>query len=356
MSDGLRDVTPRAAADRWLNKRSVDLTEKTVSSYWYRIKKVVDFCEARGIDSLAALDPWTLDEFDSEFRGRSPQKVTLSKEYRTINNWLAWAVSVGIAQQGIDSVLQPPATTKEEEVSTDRLDPEVASANLWRYRQGRVGHDRGTLRHVLLELEWWTGARIAAIRGLDRGDVDLEAGTIDFIDRRESGTGIKPAFNPERRVGLQEEVVAVLRDYVAHVRHSSVTDDAGREPFLTMPDGRISESTAQRFSYVASLPCVGAACPHEKDPATCAWTNPRESSKCPSSQGPHAIRTGAISNLLNSGWPPQAVAERVNTSPQTLARHYDFPSLEEQYRERRANLVERLTLDDESTQTTATHE
>jgi hypothetical protein len=59
---------------------------------------------------------------------------------------------------------------------------------------------------------------------------------------------------------------------------------------------------------------------------------------------------------LNSGWPLDAVAERVNTSPTTLQRHYDFPTFDEQYRERRAHLVEQLGLDTDAEHISSTHD
>ena len=343
---GAPSVTPREAAERWLSKKAVECSEKTISSYWYRLKKVVDYCEANGIDDFADLSPWKLDEFDAAFRGRSPKRVTLSKEYRTINNWLARAESVGIAQKGLSEILDPPETTKDEEVNRDRLAPNVAAANLRAFRSQPVGGHRATLQHVTLELLWWTGARVGAVHGLDRGDVDFGAGTITFRHRPETGTPIKQAYNPERKVGLREAVVDVLREYIDHHRIADTFDDNHREPLLTTTQGRAATQTLQRYAYYASLPCQGGPCPHDQEPATCEWNALREAYGCPSAQGPHAIRTGAISNLLNSGWPIEAVAERVNTSPATLQRHYDFPTLDEQYRERRADLVAQLGLDD----------
>jgi site-specific recombinase XerD len=347
--DAPPDVTPRDAAERWLSKQAAECTEGTISAYWYRIKKIVDYCEDHGIDRLQDLSAWALDEFDAEFRGRSPAKITLEKEYGTMNDWLEWAEAVGIAQDGLAHVLDPPKTTKEEEVSDERLEPAVATANILEYRDQRVGGDRATRQHTLVELEWWTGARMAALRGLDRRDVDLDQGTLNFVHRPATGTPIKQAHNPERKVGLQEPVVDVLRDYVDDVRVSGVVDEYGREPLLTTNQGRISDTSFRRDSYFGSLPCQASDCPHGREPASCDWYAKRPASKCPSARGPHAIRTGAISNLLNSGWYLDDVADRVNTGPARLKRHYDFPTVDEQFRERRADLVDQLRIDNQPT-------
>ncbi|WP_435143851.1 tyrosine-type recombinase/integrase [Halobaculum sp. P14] len=338
------EVSPREAADRWLSKRGVDCSDTTIATYWYRIKKIVDFCEERDIDRLSELTPWALDEFDSEMRGRGPEKVTLSKEYRTMNKWLEWAENIGIARESISEVLDPPETTKEEEVNRDRLEPAIAKSTIRAFRSQPVGADRATLPHTILELLWWTGARMGAIRGIDRSDIDLEEGTIEFYHRPETETPIKPAHNPERKIGIPDHVVDVIQDYVDEVRYD-VFDDHQRRPLLTTQNGRISSSTFRRYSYVASLPCQSLPCPHDKDPSRCDWAQRRGASKCPSSRGPHAIRTGAISNLLNSGWTLDDVADRVNTGQKRLLDHYDFPTMDEQYRERRADLVDLLSLD-----------
>lgn len=197
----------------------------------------------------------------------------------------------------------------------------------------------------MLELAWWTGARAAAIRGLDRGDVDLEAGTVAFHHRPETDTHIKPAYNQERIVGLPSAAVDVLREYIDHVRHPDTFDEHHREPLLTTTKGRMSEGTFQRYAYWTSLPCHGRPCPHDRERSSCAWFSLRDAHSCPSAHGPHSIRTGAISNLINEWGSLTAVAERVNTSPATLKKHYDFPTMDEQYQERRAGLVDELGLD-----------
>jgi integrase len=293
------------------------------------------------------LTPYDVDEFDVEFRGKGPAKVSIAKEYRTINQWLAWAETIAIAQEDVSNVLEPPSLTKDEEVSTERLDPAIATANIRAYRSQPVGADRATRQHTLLELIWWTGARQAALRALDLEDIDFEAGTIEFVHRPDTGPPLKQAHNPERIVGLQEPVVDVLRDYRDHVRDPTKRDGHGRTPFLTTERGRMSSNTVYRYATLGSVPCHGGPCPHDRDPATCEFLAPRRASQCPSARGPHAIRTGAISNLLNSGWHLDDVADRVNTGPPRLKKHYDFPSVEEQYRERRADLVDQLRLDDD---------
>jgi integrase len=177
---------------------------------------------------------------------------------------------------------------------------------------------------------WWSGARIGSIRGLDREDVDFVENTIEFHHRPDTGTPIKQAYNPERKIGMPADVMAVLEDYANHVRHKGVFDTHDRNPFLTTTHGRPSISHCRRYSYFATLPCRAAPCPHDRQQDSCEWFQSRGSSRCPGSRSPHAVRTGAISNLRNKGWPLDEVAERVNTSPERIKRHYDFPTMDEE--------------------------
>ncbi|MFC6793894.1 site-specific integrase [Halobaculum halobium] len=222
----------------------------------------------------------------------------------------------------------------------------AAASTIREFRSQPVGASRATLQHVLLELEWWTGARMSALRGIDMEDVDLDEGTIEFYHRPDTGTPIKQAHNPERKVGLADPAVDVLRDYVREVR-DKVRDEHRRRPLLTTAQGRASKTTIRRYTYFATLPCQSVECPHDREPGSCEWMSLRAARSCPSARSPHAVRTGAISNLRNSGWDLDDVAERVNTGPKRLIQHYDFPTMDEQYRERRADLVDLLRLDDE---------
>jgi len=345
-----RELSPRDAAERWISKQRIDKTDSTISTYWYRVKQIVEFCESEGIESMIDLSPWMLDEFDTQRRTRDPKAVSLSREYRTMNQFLAWAESVELGQSGISTILDPPSTDKSDEVDDERLMADVARQSLQQYRgEDVVGGRRACIEHAFLELMWFTGARLAALRGLDPRDVDTEAQTVEIHHRPDTGTDIKQAYNPERVIGLTDATASVLADYRDHNRHD-VFDDENRQPFLTSARGRVGKSTLRRYSYYASLPCLGGECPHDRDPESCEWAALRESSSCPSSRSPHEVRTGAITNMRNKGWSLDDVAERVNTSPKRIKEHYDHPDLHEQYQERRAEKVDQLKLD-ESNQT-----
>ena len=109
-------------------------------------------------------------------------------------------------------------------------------------------------------------------------------------------------------------------------------------PLLASSRGRPVANTLRAWCYNATQPCLHSECPHGKSRESCEWTRIQHGSKCPSSRSPHPIRTGAITYLLNAGWPPEDVAERVNSSVETIEQHYDKADPEQ----RRQRLRDRM--------------
>ncbi|MFW5978084.1 MAG: hypothetical protein ACOCP2_02465, partial [Halohasta sp.] len=56
---------------------------------------------------------------------------------------------------------------------------------------------------------------------------------------------------------------------------------------------------------------------------------------------PHPIRTGAITYLLNQGWPPEDVSERVDATVETIEQHYDKADPERRRQRLRNRMEER---------------
>lgn len=149
-----------------------------------------------------------------------------------------------------------------------------------------------------------------------------------FRHRPETGTPLKIKMAGERPVGLHLKTAEALKTYIREHRYHK-RDDYGRQPLLSTLRGRPSGSSVRTWSYLATLPCQHGPCPHGKDPDECDWTEYVHSSNCPSSRSPHPIRTGAITWILNQGWPPEDVAERVNADVRTIESHYDKADPEE---------------------------
>lgn len=343
------ELSPREAADRYLRRRRSDSTEKSVHGWEYRLKLFVEWCEGVDILAVGDLRGYDIDEY-YELRSSEVAPVTLEGEMWTLKMFFEFLEDLGAVEDGLSESVRIPDINPEERSSDKKLDTDEAKALLSYYRQSEK--DYGTRQHVFLELAWFTGARQGGLRALDLRDVRLdERPYVEFRHRPDSGTPLKNKRQGERPVGLPPETADAVQAYIDKYRHDS-RDDAGRQPLLTSTRGRPSSNTIRLWSYLATLPCSYGLCPHGKDPETCEWTAYAHASKCPSSRSPHQIRTGTITWLLNHGWPPQDVAERVNATKQTIEEHYDKATPEERRQrlrdrmeDRRRELVNDLNFD-----------
>jgi site-specific recombinase XerD len=336
------DLAPREAVDRWLDKLRVDKAESTVSGYWYRLKLFIEWCEAEEIESVRDLSGWDLDSYEHDRRATDVSPVTLSNELTTLRQFLAYCERVELVEDGLSEKVDPPSIDESDEVNDERLDPELALALIRAYRDGL---DRASTHHVMLELAWFIGCRMGAIRGLDVRDVDTEASTVRFVHRPETGTTLKNGASGERLVGITDETAAVLAEYIATNR-TEIVDEHKRRPLLTTSQGRPVKNTIRKWSYYATAPCRAVECPHEKLRQNCEWFAYTQASRCPSTLSPHRVRTGSITWQLNRGLPVEVVSKRVNASPEVIRKHYDVADADEEFYERRAESVTRLSMDE----------
>ncbi|MFP8891504.1 tyrosine-type recombinase/integrase [Natrialbaceae archaeon A-CW2] len=341
MSEGERrrpdpsEFTPREAARRYLRRREPDSTEGSLSGWEYRLKLFVEWCEAIGIETVGQLRRYDLDEY-YELRASEVAPATLEGQMWTIKRYVEFLEDLGAVPEGHSGAVRIPDLDPEDRSNNTKLHTDDARALLQFYRNDEQQY--GTRAHAFLELAWFTGARQGGLRALDIRDVNLDENPyVDFRHRPETGTPLKNKMGGERPVALTETIVDVLRTYLRKHRYD-VHDEYGRQPFLASAQGRPGKNTLRVWSYLATLPCLYSDCPHGKERETCEWTEYAHASKCPSSRSPHRIRTGTITWLLNCGWPPEDVSERVNATVKTIEQHYDKADPEE----RRKRLRDRM--------------
>jgi hypothetical protein len=70
-----------------------------------------------------------------------------------------------------------------------------------------------------------------------------------------------------------------------------------------------------------------------------------KASQCPSSRSPHQVRTGSLTWQRSRQVPIEVVAERANASPEVIRKHYDKPSEEESFQQRRQPYLDNLSFD-----------
>lgn len=330
MSDG-SDLSVADARDRWLAKLT-DKTERTRRSYRGRTRKFVEWCEENDIDTVGELTPFDVDEFDLSIRQTDAAPATVRGVLQTNKLLLDYLVQLGVVDEELPDAIDVPVLSKDEASSSKRLDSDEATRLLEHYRDDMATF--GTPEHAFLELAWYTGARVGAIRGLDLRDYEPEENRVRFAHRPSTQTPLKNKHEGERYVGISDDVVAALDGYIARER-SDKRDDHGRQPLFCARQGRPTFTTLRAWSYRATHPCVYGPCPHDKSPATCRYRERNHASKCPSSRSPHHIRTGSITWQLNRGLSVDVVSARVNASPRVIREFYDAADQLEQFEERR---------------------
>lgn len=328
-----RDLSPREAAERFLSRRSQRQAAETVRSYRHRLERFVEWCDEHDdIETMRDVGGWEIDEYRHwrESDGIAPS--TVKGVMVALAQLLQFCERIEVVEGGVSKKVEIPKLTKDEETSDEMLEAERAREHLEFFRDSTRYYGRPW--HAFLELAWHSGCRLGGLRGLDLRDFDAERGTIHFRHRPQESTPLKNADEGERIVGINDHVVDALSTYVARER-SDKRDEFGREPLFCARQGRPSLTTIRAWSYQATQPCLLRECPHGRSRHSCEWTTRSQSSKCPSSRSPHAIRTGSVTWMLNeTDGDIEWVARRVNAKPATIRRYYDKATVEEAFQQR----------------------
>ena len=329
------ELSPAKAVSRYLRRRAPDSTAKSIHGWEYRLKLFVEWCQSVGIETVGELRRYDLDEY-YELRSAEVAPATLEGEMWTLKMFVDFLGDIGAVDADLDEAVRIPDLDPEDRSNDTKLETDAALALIQFYRNSPTHY--GTRAHAFIELAWFTGARQGGIRALDIRDVELgENPYVYFRHRPENDTPLKNKRSGERPVGITPETADVLQTFVGEHRYD-VHDEQGRQPLLASAQGRPTSNTFRNWSYMATQPCLHSDCPHGKDRESCDFVSYNHASKCPSSRSPHQIRTGTITWLLNLGWPPQDVAERVNATVKTIEQHYDKADPDE----RRRRLLDRM--------------
>jgi site-specific recombinase XerD len=335
-----RDLTPREAMNRYLDHRTTEASESSIKSYRYRLKLFDEWCEENEICTVSALDGWVLDQYETYRRGCDLSPATLNGEMQTLKNWMEYLSRVEVVDEDLPEKVHVPQVSKEQESNDEMLEPERAFQILQSYRNDPVRY--GSKEHALLELLWFTGARMGSIRALDLEDYHSDDQFLEFRHRPETGTPLKNDRSGERAVGLPETVCDVVDTYISENRDDAYEN--GRQPLFGSSQGRPAKNTIRVWCYMATQPCLHLSCPHGEERDECSFVHFHHASKCPSSVSPHRIRTGSITWQRDCGLPAEIVAERVNATLEVIERYYDKASERERLERRRRPYLDNLQL------------
>ena len=234
----------------------------------------------------------------------------------------------------LDAKVRSPTLSGNDNVRDVMLDPERAEQVLGHLEK----YEYGSRPHVVLSLMWNTMMRVGAVHALDCEDYDASDQSLQLVHRPESGTPLKNGKKGERFIAISEDICVLLDDWLTD-RRPAVSDDSGRHPLVTTPQGRAHRTTLRGDCYRYTRPCVPTGeCPHDRVIEDCQAKEYDAASECPSSVSPHALRRGGITHALSEEWPMKAVGSRANVSETVLEQHYDQRSAQEKMEQRRQYL------------------
>jgi site-specific recombinase XerD len=343
MSPNPDELSPREACKRYLDRRRRELTDESVKTYYYRLKLWWEWCEKEGITSVAELNGWVFERYESHRSGLGVATPTLHGEMETLRKFVEYLERIEAVDSGLAEKINVPFVPEDERSRDEMLETERAVTLINHYRESTTRY--GTRFHALLELAWHTAARLGALRALDLRDYHRDEGFVEFVHRPDTDTPLKNKRKGERAVALNEPVCEVLDAYISDHRWDA-HDEHGREPlFASIQGNRPGGNTLRTWMYQATQPCVHGPCPHGYDPDTCDFRTHNGASKCPSAQAPHHVRTGSLTWHRDRGVPKEVTSERANASNEVIDRYYDKATHRERMELRRRPHLDKLSVD-----------
>ena len=345
----------------WLDHQEATKADSTISTYCRRLERFVEWCADQGIDDLNDLSSRDVFRFESGRRADDLSISTLNNQIGTLKQFLGFCARIDAVPEDLPQKIEVPTT---DEFNRFVSEEKLSASRAEEIRDELHTYARATRRQAMFELLWHTGCRSGGLRALDLTDCYFEVDDLErlrhqaaidenildevdvpfvyFRHRPDTGTPLKNHEDSERPVALDQTVADRVQEYI-EVNRVSREDESGRRPLFTTSsgdNGRVSGSSVRREVYIMTQPCRFGMCPHEREPETCEATDQRYLARCPSSRSPHPIRSGVITYLRDQGWPPEAVGERVDATPQTIRLHYDLPDEIRRMQSRRSYLEE----------------
>ena len=331
----LEPIDPDTALELYLTDRENNLSQATIYSYRSRLGHFVRWCDQQDITDLNTLTGRQLHRYRLWRRDDGDLSATTEKtQMDTLRVFIKWLESIDGVPADLHTKVQSPTLTGDENVRDVMLSAEEAERILDYLDQFAYA----SRPHVVIALMWHTMMRVGAIHSLDVDDYDSDERSLQVVHRPATETPIKNGSDGERFIALSDNVCQILDDWIEHQR-PAVTDDFGREPLITTPEGRAHRTTLRGDCYRQTRPCISTGdCPHGRDVNSCPGTEYDGAFNCPSTVSPHALRRGAITHALSNDWPTTVTGDRANVSEQVLETHYDQRSEKEKMEQRREYL------------------
>lgn len=321
-------LTPPSLEDlykRYLSRKE-NRSPATRAQYKRTIPDFIDFTRTQGSTIPSGLSTELVERYVDELRQKYEADATQLTYTKNVRSWLRWLSKRQYCDEATYRILDKDELGLNPGVRDEAIPRSVAQHIIEQLSEQRYGSNL----HVLIELGFNAGLRIGDLRSLDVEDVVPDENTIMLRHRPDTGTRLKngektdsTAGDGERDILIKNRVTNAIQWYIDNER-PDVTDEYSRSPLFATAHGRASGSTLRRWIYEATS-CRWAPEEIEEDSEsiTCDGECNPDSSVCPCSYNPHAIRRGAIVNHLSNGLHPSRASERFDVSIPVLKKHYD---------------------------------
>lgn len=310
------------ALRRFLDYKAKNTKESTVRAYRVACQQFLDYCrDEQELETISEVRHYHVNTW-KEYRAKNVAPATVHNNVKHVRVFIGFCQEAGLVPQGTWESISVPELNREDAVSEESLSPEAANAAL-NYLDT---YEYATRKHAQFLFMWHTGCRASGSIAVDVDDYEPSGSVpvVKFRDRPDTGTPLKNRSSSNRDVTLIDDVATVLNDYINGHRRD-VTDDYGRNPLFTTPNGHVTRQRLYKNVTALTRPCYYAnACPHDRSIEDCeAAKYTDKAMSCPSSVSNHPVRRGSINHHLDIGWPVEKLSERVDVSVKVLKKHYD---------------------------------
>lgn len=297
------------AITAYLAERSTELSDSSIQNHRYQLKQFRAWAGgAEKVDNIEDVEPIDISRFRRE-RSQDLNSNTMYNQLGVLRLFLRFCERMGWVDEGVpDSIVLPTRGGRSRDSS---IDPDRVAAildDLDRYAYASIDH-------VILALMWSCSLRIGAVRALDVDDVHTDERWVEMVHRPDTDTPLKNKGGSERELNLHGWVADVLDAWIRD-RRPGVKDAHGRSPLLASSQGRLARSSIRTRVYkLTSCAAFDESCECGDSPTDCDDV-----------VSPHDIRRSSISAWLDQGHDPALLSGRVDTSTDTMERHYDVRS------------------------------
>lgn len=336
----LEPTTPEKAVNKYFRHR--DLKESTKKTHKSALENhFLPWCnQVADVDEMNTLTGSDLENYREWRRYEAPSRVdSLSKksdetQQKIIRVFIKFCESINAVPPRLHESVLIPSLDEEDEIRESIL----SSERMHEILEYLDEYEYANAKHITMLLFSNCGFRVGDIRALDVEDMKTgENGPyLELKHRRETETPLKNDKKSERSVFITERLYEIINDYIDN-RRDDATDEYGRKPLLSSPEGRLCESTIRNYVYWWTEPCsIGNECPIDKEPKECKASQRKNfASQCPESVSPHPVRKGYITHELSAGISSEILSERCDVSEKVLDKHYDMRKEKERMEARR---------------------